>query len=81
MIARIKPNIVFVDDLATNPEAVVLVRLAPDGRIIGHKLVRSSGVREWDQAVQRAIERTEVLPRDVDGRVPSSMEITFRPRE
>ena len=28
-----------------------------------------------------AIEKTEVLPRDVDGRVPSSMEITFQPRE
>jgi colicin import membrane protein len=81
VIARIKPNIVFVDDLATNPEAEVLVRLAPDGRILSQKLTRSSGVKEWDQAVQRAIERTEVLPRDVDGRVPASMVISFRPRE
>jgi colicin import membrane protein len=81
VIARIKPNIVFVDTLAGNPEAEVLVRLAPDGRIISQKLVRSSGSREWDQAVQRAIDRTELLPRDVDGRVPSSMSITFRPRE
>lgn len=81
VVARIKPNIVFVDNLATNPEAEVLVRLAPDGRIISQKLVRSSGVREWDQAVQRAIDRTEVLPRDTDGRVPPSMVISFRPRE
>lgn len=79
--ARIKPNIVFVDQLASNPEAEVLVRLAPDGRIISQKLERSSGSKEWDAAVQRAIDRTEVLPRDVDGRVPSSMLITFRPRE
>ncbi len=81
VIARIKPNIVFVDDLATNPEAEVLLRLAPDGRILSQRLVRSSGVKEWDQAVQRAIERTEILPRDVDGRVPPSMVIAFRPRE
>lgn len=81
VVARIKPNIVFVDDLATNPEAEVLVRLAPDGRIISQKLVRSSGIKEWDQAVQRAIDRTEVLPRDTDGRVPPSMVISFRPRE
>lgn len=81
VVARVKPNIVFVDDLATNPEAEVLLRLAPDGRIISQKLVRSSGVKEWDLAVQRAIERTEMLPRDVDGRVPSSMVIVFRPRE
>ena len=30
-------------------------------------------------AVLRAIDKTEVLPRDVDGRVPSSMTIDFRP--
>ena len=81
VIARIKPNIVFIDTLASNPEAEVLVRLAPDGRIISQKLVRSSGSPEWDQAVQRAIARTEILPRDIDGRVPASMSITFRPRE
>jgi colicin import membrane protein len=81
VIARIKPNIVFIDTLASNPEAEVLVRLAPDGRIISQRLVRSSGSPEWDQAVQRAIARTEILPRDIDGRVPSSMSITFRPRE
>ncbi len=71
----------FVDDLAANPEAEVLVRLAPDGRIISQKLTRSSGSKEWDQAVQRAIERTEMLPRDTDGRVPASMVISFKPRE
>lgn len=79
--ARIKPNIVFVDQLTENPQAEVLVRLAPDGRIISQKLVRSSGSSEWDQAVQRAIDRTEILPRDTDGRVPASMLIAFRPRE
>lgn len=79
--ARIKPNIVFVDDLATNPTAEVLVTLAPDGRILSQKLTRSSGVKEWDQAVQRAIDRTEVFPRDVDGRVPPSILVTFRPRD
>ncbi|WP_418319319.1 cell envelope integrity protein TolA [Piscinibacter sakaiensis] len=79
--ARIKPNIVFVDELTDNPQAEVLVRLAPDGRIISQRLVRSSGSKDWDAAVQRAIERTEMLPRDVDGRVPSTMLIAFRPRE
>ncbi len=79
--ARIKPNIVFVDQLTNNPQAEVLVRLAPDGRIISQKLLRSSGSTEWDQAVQRAIDRTEILPRDVDGRIPSSMLIAFKPRE
>ena len=71
--ARIKPNIVLTDDVAGNPLATVEVRLAPDGTIVGRKLVKSSGSPAWDEAVLRAIDRTEVLPRDIDGRVPPSI--------
>lgn len=79
--ARIKPNIVFTDQPSGNPLAEVELRLAPDGTILNYKLVTSSGLKEWDDAVQRAIERTQVLPRDVDGTVPSRMVIAFRPRD
>jgi colicin import membrane protein len=79
--ARIKPNIVFPEAIDGNPVAEVEVRTAPDGTIVGRRLVRSSGVREWDDAVLRAIDRTETLPRDVDGRVPATMVIAFRPRD
>lgn len=79
--ARILPNIVFSDTISGNPQANVEVRAAPDGTIIGRRLTRSSGVPAWDEAVLRAIDKTEVLPRDEDGRVPSSFEISFRPRE
>jgi colicin import membrane protein len=79
--ARIKPNIVFTDAIDGNPMATVEVKLAPDGTIVAKRLVKSSGVKSWDDAVLRAIERTEVLPRDVDGRVPPPFEIDFRPRD
>lgn len=79
--ARILPNIVFSDTIDGNPLATVEVRAAPDGTIIGRKLLKSSGVPAWDEAVLRAIDKTEVLPRDTDGRVPSTIEISFRPRE
>ena len=79
--ARIKPNIVLTEAISGNPLAEIELRLAPDGTIIGKKLVRSSGVAEWDEAVQRAIDRTEVLPRDIDGRVPPTMVIAFKPRD
>ena len=79
--ARILPNIVFTEAIDGNPLATVEVRAAPDGTIIGRRLVKSSGVKAWDDAVLRAIDKTEVLPRDTDGRVPSSFEISFRPRE
>jgi colicin import membrane protein len=79
--AAIKPKIVFADELASNPTAEVEVRAGPDGTILGRRLIKSSNVKEWDEAVLRAIDRTEVLPRDVDGRVPSSLVISFRPRD
>jgi colicin import membrane protein len=79
--ARIKPNIVLTGNVAGNPLAAVEVRLAPDGTIVSRKLVKSSGSPIWDETVLRAIDKTEVLPRDVDGRVPSAMTIDFRPQE
>jgi len=79
--ARIKPNITFTDEVGGNPVATVEVKVAPDGTIVGRRLTQSSGVKAWDEAVLRAIDKTEVLPRDVDGRVPPSMLIDFRPRD
>ena len=79
--ARVKPNIVFSEDIAGNPRAEVEVRTAPDGTIIGQRIVKSSGVRSWDEAVLKAVIKTEVLPRDIDGRVPPSLIIDFRPRD
>jgi colicin import membrane protein len=79
--ARIKPNIVLTAPLDGNPAATVEVRVAPDGTIVGRKLVTSSGSAVWDETVLRAIDKTEVLPKDVDGRVPPTITIAFRPRE
>jgi colicin import membrane protein len=79
--ARIKPNIVFTEDISGNPRAEVEVRTSPDGTIVGSKLIKSSGNSGWDEAVLRAIEKTEVLPRNEDGVVPSPMTIGFRPRD
>jgi colicin import membrane protein len=77
--ARVRPNIVYTDDSPGNPKAEVEVRTSPDGTIVAKRLVRSSGVKAWDEAVLRALDKTEVLPRDIDGRVPSPVVITFRP--
>ena len=79
--ARVKPNIVLTTALDGNPSATVEVRVAPDGTIVGRKLVTSSGSALWDETVLRAIDKTEVLPKDVDGRVPPTITIAFKPRE
>ena len=80
--ARIKPNVSFPDTVAGNPAVEIEVRLTPEGRIIDpSRVVKTSGVKEWDDAVLRAIGKTEVLPKDEAGRVPPSMIIVYRPRD
>ncbi len=79
--ARIKPNVIFTEQIDGNPVAEVEVRAALDGTIISQRLIKSSGNKAWDDAVIKAIIRTEVMPRDVDGRVPTPLIISFRPRD
>ncbi len=81
IIARVKPNIIYDGSPVGNPPAEVEVRVAPDGTIIGRKLVKPSGDPDWDKAVLRALDKTEILPRDTDGSVQSLMVLTFRPRD
>ncbi len=79
--AKVKPNIVFTEDIAGNPTAEVEVHTALDGSIIRQRLIKPSGNKAWDEAVIKAIIRTETMPRDVDGRVPTPMILEFRPRD
>jgi colicin import membrane protein len=81
LAARIKPNVVFTEMAPGNPRAEVEVRTLPDGTITATKLVKSSGNAAWDEAVVRAIERTATLPRDTDGKVPSTLIIGLRPQD
>lgn len=80
--ARLKPNIVFTENISGNPSTEIEVRLAPDGLVVGKpKILRSSGVKSWDEAAVRAIEKTEIFPRDIDGKVPPVIILTLKPRE
>ncbi len=79
--ARIKPNITYTESPSGNPTAEVEVRTSPDGTIISRRLTKSSGLKSWDDAVLNAIDKTEVLPRDVDGRVPASLTLVFSPKD
>ena len=84
LVARIRPNITFAIDIAAitgNPGAEVEVRSAPDGTIVSRKLLQSSGIQAWDEAVLKAIDKTETLPRDIDGRVPGHLVFMFRPKD
>jgi colicin import membrane protein len=79
IIARVRPNIVLTDSVPPTLRAEVEVRVAPDGTITARRLVKSSGNNIWDDAVLRAIDRTETLPKDDNGKVPSPMTLIFTP--
>ena len=82
IIGRVKPNIVFnPDDVSGNPVAEVEVRTAPDGKIMARKLIKSSGNKAWDDAVLKALDKTDTLPRDTDGTIPTMMVLGFKPRD
>ncbi len=81
IIARLKPNANLIDPVPGNPEAVVQIRCAPDGTIISRRITKSSGSAVWDAAVLRAIDKTGVLPRDTDGRIPDPIELSWSPQD
>jgi len=77
--AAVFDHIAFPDQIDGNPVAEVEVRTAPEGTIVGRRLLRSSGIKTWDDAVLKAIDKTQTMPRDIDGRVPPVIIIEFRP--
>lgn len=79
IVGAIKPNILLISTIDGNPQVEVEVRTGPDGTIIARRVTKGSGVKEWDETVLRAIDRTATLPRDENGRVPSPMTLVFRP--
>ena len=83
--AKLKPNIVLLEEtralISGNPVAEVEVKASADGSITERKLIKSSGVKAWDDAVLRAIDAMEALPRDIDGRVPPWLVLSFRPKD
>ncbi|MBS0444359.1 MAG: cell envelope integrity protein TolA [Proteobacteria bacterium] len=79
--AYLRPEIKFDPaSIQGNPDAVVEVRVTPDGRILSRRLVKSSGVPAYDDAVLRALDIKGSLPPDVNG-LPPLFELTFRPRD
>ena len=86
LVAAIRPNIVYAAQSETNFEIEVFVTTRPDGRISSVRITRPSASRVWDDAVVRALEKTERLPPDLNGQVPAliareGLLVTLRPRD
>lgn len=67
----IRPNIYYSG--LGDPVAEVQVIASPDGAINTIRLVKSSGIAEWDRAVLQAITKTGRLPKDQDGVIPEAV--------
>ena len=83
LAALFKRNIVFsnVDSIQGNPKAEVQVKVSSTGLIMSARLSKSSGVTAWDEAVLRAVEKTERIPLDENGKVVSDFPVGFGPKD
>ncbi|MDP3672219.1 MAG: cell envelope integrity protein TolA [Telluria sp.] len=64
-------------DLPGNPRAVFRIEELPTGEIISVKMIKSSGVPGFDEAVEKGIIKSSPLPKKKDGTVERSLEIAF----
>ncbi|MGF6599192.1 colicin import membrane protein [Paraburkholderia sp. GAS448] len=74
----VRPKIVWGGD-TQGLETVVAVRCAPTGTLLSATITHGSGNIEWDNAALRAVQRSDPMPLDVNGKTPASFTITLRP--
>ena len=80
--SKVKGNVIVPADLPGNPEAIFEVVQLPTGEIIDTKLVKSSGSRAYDDAVQRAILKSSPLPRPERAELfQRTLTLKFRPSD
>jgi colicin import membrane protein len=79
---KIRGHIVLPPNIQGNPEALVLVSQLPNGEVLEAKLVISSGHAAYDDAVLRAIKKSEPLPQpDTPGLFERDLQLKFRPKD
>jgi len=80
--AKVRGNVIVPPDMNGNPEAIFEVVQLPTGEIIDAQLRKSSGVRAYDDAVQRAILKSSPLPRPERADLfQRSLTLKFRPTD
>jgi colicin import membrane protein len=81
VIAAIRPNISQLKEFSASLMADYAVCTDASGKVISAKLVKPSGDPAWDEVALNAILKTDRLPLDENGRVPSPMTIGLKPRD
>ena len=79
---KIRGNVILPAEIPGNPEAQFEVVQLPTGEIIEVNRLKSSGVRAYDDAVERAIRKSSPLPRPEQPDLwQRELKLTFRPRD
>ena len=84
IVSKIRRNIVMPPDVADDARAEFSVTLLPGGTVLGARLTRSSGHTAYDNAVERAILKSQPLPLPTDVAMFSrfrELELVFKPIE
>jgi colicin import membrane protein len=80
--ARIWSKVTLPSDIKGNPEVVFEVIQLPTGDVLSAKLVKSSGHKLYDEAVERAILNSSPLPKpDRLDQFMRELTLKFRPRD
>ncbi|WP_341313153.1 cell envelope integrity protein TolA [Paraburkholderia sp. IMGN_8] len=74
----VRPNISWGGE-TEGLETVISVRCSPTGTLLSATISHSSGNPAWDDAALRAVQRSDPMPQDIDGKTPASFKITLRP--
>lgn len=79
---KVKGNIILASDVPGNPEAVFDVVQLPTGEVLSVTLKKSSGNRAYDEAVERAINKSSPLPKPDQADIfQRQLSLKFRPVE
>ncbi|MFN3631123.1 MAG: cell envelope integrity protein TolA, partial [Casimicrobiaceae bacterium] len=79
---KVRGNIILAGEVPGNPEAVFEVNQLPTGEVVSVQLVRSSGNRAYDEAVERAILKSSPLPKPAEAELfQRRLILRFRPNE
>jgi len=76
---KLRSNVAYDDrsDGVENPSVVYLVHLLPTGDVMSVDRVRSSGLPDFDSAVQRGIWKASPLPKRRDGKVEHALVVEY----
>lgn len=81
--AKIKSNANYAGntDVPGNPTVSFKVEQLPTGEVVSVKMTKSSGIPEFDDAVERSINKSSPLPKKKDGTVERSLSVNFHMKD